>query len=241
MLLERLGRPLPLPEDHAALEQTAHATYSCGEALVRSIAATTHGRVSSIHVEEDPAEIAWLRDADGPFVDFLRERDALPAAGPPRARPVAWLERLGVLGAGTLLVHMAMADEESLAIAARRQCIAVLCPRSNQHIGRRLPPVAALRAAGVRVALGTDSLASSPSLDLFGEVQALARAGVEPAWLLGAATEGGAAAFGAPELGTLAPGKRPGLLEIGDDAAGLADPEAYVAHEAADLPVRRIA
>jgi cytosine/adenosine deaminase-related metal-dependent hydrolase len=260
MLVERLGRgaPLALPDGTplihngaaalqngtagiAAIEETAHATYSCAPELVRQIAAASDGKLASIHVEEDPAEISWLRDGDGPFADFLRERDALPAGGPPRARPVAWLDRLGVLGAGTLLVHLAVADEESLAIAARRGCIAVVCPRSNLHIGDRLPPVAAMRAAGVRVALGTDSLASAPTLDVFGDVQVLARAGVEPAWLLGAATEGGAAAFGAPELGVLAPGKRPGLIEVGDDAAGLTDPEAFVAHEAADAPIRRIA
>jgi cytosine/adenosine deaminase-related metal-dependent hydrolase len=138
-------------------------------------------------------------------------------------------------------VHLTVADGDSLERAAQRGCIAVLCPRSNLHIGGRLPPVEGIRAAGLRAALGTDSLASCPTLDVFGDVQALARAGVEPAWLLRAATDGGAVAFGAAELGALAVGKRPGLLVVGEDARALRDPEAFLAHEAADAPVRRIA
>jgi cytosine/adenosine deaminase-related metal-dependent hydrolase len=200
--------------------------------------------VASIHVEEDPAEAAWLVDGVGPFADFLHERDALPSAGVPRSRPVEWLDSLGVLGAGTLLVHLTVADSDSLARAARRNCIAVLCPRSNKHISGRLPPVDGIRAAGLRAALGTDSLASCATLDVLGDVQLLARAGVDAAWLVRAATAGGADAMLAPHLGSLAIGKRPGLIALGDDARGLRDAAlaiAWIAHEAADAPVRRLA
>src|SRR6202012_1257406 len=131
--------------------------------------------LQSIHVEEDAAEAAWLVDGTGPFADFLRERGAPPSA-PIGQRPIAWLDSLGALGAGTLLVHLTVADAPSLELAARRGCIAVLCPRSNVHIGGRLPDVAAIRAAGLRVALGTDSLASCAPLDVLGDVQRLARA-----------------------------------------------------------------
>jgi aminodeoxyfutalosine deaminase len=221
--------------------ETAHSAYSCGLAALRTLAARNGGRLASIHVEEDPAEAAWLVDGAGPLGDFLRERDALPSVGVPGTRPVAWLDALGVLGPGTLLVHLTVADGESLELAARHGCIAVLCPRSNLHIGGRLPPVDGIRAAGLRAALGTDSLASCPTLDVLGDVQCLARAGVDPAWLLRAATSGGADAMNAPHLGTLAVGARPGLLAVGDDAHGLRDPIAWLAHEGADAPVKRVA
>jgi cytosine/adenosine deaminase-related metal-dependent hydrolase len=254
VLLERIARgELPPRPQGDGPPETAHATYSCGAAALRQIAALADGRIPSIHVEEDPAEAAWLVDGAGPFGAFLRERaeerrrlggatasDATTSVVPGR-RPVAWLDDLGVLGEGTLLVHLTVADAESLERAAERGCIAVLCPRSNLHIGGRLPPVEGIRAAGLRAALGTDSLASCPTLDVFSDVQTLARAGVAPAWLLRAATAGATAAFGALDLGSLAVGKRPGVIEVGDDARGLADPEAFVAWEAADAPVRRIA
>jgi aminodeoxyfutalosine deaminase len=239
VLTERIaprGEP-PEPRGH----ETAHAAYSCGPAALRTLAARNGGRLASIHVEEDPAEAAWLIDGAGPFADFLRERDALPSVAVPGVRPIAWLDSLGVLGPGTLLVHLTVADSDSLDRAARNGCIAVLCPRSNLHIGGRLPPVDGIRAAGLRVALGTDSLASSPTLDLFGDVQALARAGVDPEWLLRAATLGGAAALGATYLGALSVGKRPGLIVVGDDQHALREPVAWIAHEAADAPVRRLA
>ncbi|HEY2748982.1 MAG TPA: amidohydrolase family protein [Polyangia bacterium] len=221
--------------------ETPHAAYSCGPAALRTLAARNGGRLASIHVEEDPAEAAWLVDGAGPFAEFLAERDALPSVAVPGIRPIAWLDSLGVLGPGTLLVHLTVADSESLERAARYGCIAVLCPRSNLHIGRRLPPIGGIRAAGLRVALGTDSLASCPTLDVLGDAQTLARAGVEPEWLLRAATAGGAMAMGAAHLGALSVGKRPGLIAIGDDQQGVRDPVAWIVHEGADAPVRRLA
>ena len=243
VLTERIaprGEP-PAPTPGRAARETAHATYSCGPAALRTLAARNGGRLASIHVEEDPAEAAWLVDGTGPFAEFLGERDALPSVAVPGVRPVAWLDSLGVLGPGTLLVHLTVADSDSLERAARNGCIAVLCPRSNRHISGRLPPVGGVRAAGLRAALGTDSLASCPTLDVLGDAQCLARAGVEPEWLLRTATLGGAAALGASHLGALTVGKRPGVLVVGDDQQGLRDPVAWIAHEAADAPVRRIA
>jgi len=91
----------------------------------------------------------------------------------------------------------------------------VLCPRSNLHIGGRLPDVAALIDDGVALALGTDSLASAPDLSLWAEMRVLAAAWPQiPAvrWLE-AATEGGARALGlAATLGALERGRRPGLI-----------------------------
>jgi cytosine/adenosine deaminase-related metal-dependent hydrolase len=138
-----------------------------------------------------------------------------------------------LLAPGTLLVHMTCAEDESFRLAARRGAVVVLCPRSNLAIGGRLPRWRAAREAGCRVALGTDSLASAPSLDLLGDVAALARAGADPAWLIDAATVGGARA-----LGLWMP---PGWIELGDTAAALRDPIAWVAFEGEQAPRRGLA
>jgi cytosine/adenosine deaminase-related metal-dependent hydrolase len=92
----------------------------------------------------------------------------------------------------------------------------VLCARSNLHITGELPDVAALRADGVELALGTDSLASAPDLSLWGELAALAGhfPAVPAAAWLDAATRGGAEAMRLAPLGSLTPGKRPGVIEV---------------------------
>jgi cytosine/adenosine deaminase-related metal-dependent hydrolase len=191
--------------------------------------------IASIHVEEDPGEAGFSVEGAGPIADLLRARGI--AVSPCGKRPIPWLDGLGLIGDGTLLVHLTFADDASLKLAAERRAIAVLCPRSNRHITGRLPPFARMRQLGLRVAVGSDSLASSPTLDVLGDVQCLARAGADAEWLLQAATFG--AALQMPHLGAVATGRRPGLIVVGDRAPR--DPIAFVAHEGADAPVERVA
>lgn len=210
----------PPPVADPRCEPTAHSTYATCERVLRAVGA------ASIHIEEDPAEAEWLAHGAGPFAQIL------PSRSPAGRRPVAWLDAMGLLRPGTLLVHMTCADDESLALAARRGAVVVLCPRSNLHIGGRLPRWRAVRQAGCAIALGTDSLASCPSLDVLGEVAVLARDGADPAWLLEAATAGGSRRLGF--------GPPPGWIVVGDGAAALTDPIAWVAHEGHAAPVRRL-
>jgi aminodeoxyfutalosine deaminase len=224
VFLERVApRPAEPIADLPAVEGivTAHSTYATHrEALLAS-------GTASIHVEEDPAERDWLVEGLGPLAEILPPR---PPAG---LRPVPYLDSLGLLGPRTMLVHMTCADDDSIGLAARRGAAVVLCPRSNLHIGGRLPRWRAMRAAGCRIALGTDSLASCDSLDVLADVAVLARDGAEPAWLLDAATRGGASALGLAEPC--------GWIEVGDDARFLRDPFAWLAFEGAGAPTRRLA
>ena len=59
---------------------------------------------------------------------------------------------------------------------ARRGTAVALCARSNAILGAGVPPVAALLREGSPIAVGTDSLASTPDLDLLAEARALAAA-----------------------------------------------------------------
>ena len=101
----------------------------------------------------------------------------------------------------------------------------VLCPRSNLYIEGRLPPLLAVREAGIEAALGTDSLASNTSLDVLAEARALAdRFPSVPKWeLVKMATWNGARALGRDDLGRIARGARPGIFcvegEVSGDAA----------------------
>jgi cytosine/adenosine deaminase-related metal-dependent hydrolase len=86
-----------------------------------------------------------------------------------------------------------------------------------------------LLAAGVNVALGSDSLASAESLDVLDDARALRREIPElrPGALLRAATLGGARALGLADLGAIAPDRRADLA-FAPAPGELADPEAFV-------------
>ena len=77
------------------------------------------------------------------------------------------------LGPETLVVHAVDLDDEDLAALRRSGATVVLCPRSNRHISGRLPDLPRLLAAGIPLAVGTDSLASSPSLSPLEELAVL--------------------------------------------------------------------
>jgi len=68
---------------------------------------------------------------------------------------------------------MTDAREDELRRAAEAGASVVLCPRSNLYIEGKLPPLLAVRSAGLAPALGTDSLASNASLDVLAEARAL--------------------------------------------------------------------
>jgi cytosine/adenosine deaminase-related metal-dependent hydrolase len=203
-----------------------HAPYSADPDLLRRIfaAAARVGLPTSIHVAEDPDELALLRDGSGRWPAVLAAMGVDVAARVPHTSPVAYLAALGAFAAPTppLLVHMVHASDRDRRLARETGATAVLCARSNLHIGGRLPDVPALLADGVALALGTDSLASTPDLSLFGEIATLRAAfPTVPAlrWLE-AATTGGASALRLGACGALAPGLRPGVLDVDVDDLG---------------------
>jgi cytosine/adenosine deaminase-related metal-dependent hydrolase len=206
-----------------------HAPYSADPRLIQRIfeAAARSGLPTSIHVAEDADELALLRDGTGRWPDVLRAMGIDPAPRVPRREPVAYLKGLGAFAgpAPPLLVHMVHASANDRRLAREAGATAVLCPRSNLHIGGQLPNAPAFLADGVAIALGTDSLASTPDLSVFGEVAALQKAfpAVPALSWLEAATTGGARALRLEACGALAPGRRPGVLDValGDPAAPL--------------------
>jgi cytosine/adenosine deaminase-related metal-dependent hydrolase len=197
-----------------------HAPYSVGPELLARIfaAAAAAGRATSIHVAEDEDELALLRDGSGRWPALLAGMGVDPATRVPRKSPVAYLASLGAFQTETppLLVHMVHAAADDRRIARDAGATVVLCPRSNLHIGGRLPDVDAFFDDGLAMAIGTDSLASVPDLSLWAEMATLAAhfPSVPVARWLDAATRGGARALGLRGFGVLTPGARPGVLDV---------------------------
>ena len=223
MVAEIEAHPLTV-HDGVCVRPAPHAPYSSDPALMRAVVdwSSRHAQAppASIHLAEDEEELHFLRDRSGAWpvqLDRL-ERDWAHWLAPGTG-PVAWLADLGALGPDMLLVHgvlLTAAERGQIREAGASVC---LCPRSNLAIGGRLPDVPGLLADGVPLCLGTDSLASSPDLDVLGEVPVLAQAFPDvplERWLQ-LATAGGAQALGLSHLGALRVGTRPGLIQLHGD------------------------
>jgi cytosine/adenosine deaminase-related metal-dependent hydrolase len=225
------------PTGDLAYAVAPHTLYTTHPAVVRDLARAAraasdagHGP-TSLHLAEHAAERSALETASGPMVDWLhaRTRGASDGFPWPRTGPVAFADSLGALGPHVLAVHVTDVTAEEAATLVARHAAVVLCPRSNLFIELRLPPLVALRAAGVEAALGTDSLASNASLDVLAEARALQDRfpQVTARELLQMATWHGARALGRPEMGRIARGSRPGLAAVDGELGGV-DPAAFL-------------
>ncbi len=98
--------------------------------------------------------------------------------------PVQHLLDLGVLDAQTVCVHCVWLDQEDINILAETEAKVVTCPESNMKLASGIAPVPAMVEKGICVGLGTDGCASNNDLDLFGEMDMLAKlhkvAGMDP-------------------------------------------------------------
>jgi aminodeoxyfutalosine deaminase len=195
-----------------------HAPYSVSPALMQAIARWNTGKPLSIHLGESAQEIEFLRDGTGEWRQLL---DRLGAWNPswevPACGPVEYLDRLGMVNRDLIAVHGVHFSGADLSRLSAAGATLVTCPRSNRWTGAGIPPVDRFYASGVRVAVGTDSLASVDDLNLFAELAEIRRLapGVAAARILESGTLAGAAALGfASELGSIEPGKRAQLLAV---------------------------
>jgi cytosine/adenosine deaminase-related metal-dependent hydrolase len=219
-----------------------HAPYSVLPQLLRaavSLSATACVPIA-FHLAESREELELLRSGGGPFRDFF---DQLGTCDPKLfgrgTRPLDYLHTLAAAHR-TLIIHGNYLDEEELAFLADQvgQMSVVYCPRTHAYFGHDPYPLEQMLAAGVRVALGTDSRASSPDLSLWAEmrfvVERYPAVGRDVVLQLG--TINGARALGRDrEVGSLEPGKYANLAVV-----PLPDHDAADPHEllfASDRPV----
>jgi cytosine/adenosine deaminase-related metal-dependent hydrolase len=208
-----------------------HAPFSVSPALMTAIARGNAGRPLSIHLGESAQEVQFLRDGTGEWRALLDRIGAWNAAWtPPGCGPVGYLDRLGLVNDRLLAVHGVQFTDEELSRLAAAGATVVTCPRSNRWTGAGEPPVHRFYASGVRVAVGTDSLASVADLNLFTEIADVRRLAprVPPSRILESATLAGAQALGfSAEHGSIEPGKRAELLAV-RLPAGCTDVEEYL-------------
>lgn len=188
-----------------------HAPHTVSAPLLQRLArlAEANGLPLAIHVAESPDETRLHRFGDGPLREALGP--LLPDWRPSGATPVGYLRELGVLRARPTLVHGVHVEEDDVRALQHAGCTVVHCPRSNRTLGCGRFPWETYARHGASVALGTDSLGSSPSLDVEEEVTAAAAwhgVRANPRALVRAAVKGGHRALGLepPKVQRGAPG-----------------------------------
>ncbi len=209
-----------------------HTVYSSGPALLEAVVGLARevGAPVALHVAETVAEVDLVRDGSGELAPVA----AKLAHGfqPTGERPIVYLDRLGVLD-GTTAIHVCQTwptDVGRLAATARG---VVTCPRSNEWLHNGIAPVKQLLRAGLPVGIGTDSLASTPDLDLFEESRALRRhfPDLSDRTLVEMLTVHGAVALGVEDrVGVLEPGVQADLAAFRIPNSD--DPEAALVRDA---------
>jgi cytosine/adenosine deaminase-related metal-dependent hydrolase len=188
------------------------------------------GGPAAIHLAESAAEVRFLATANGEWSDFLRARGLGNVPFTPTGEsPTGYLGRLGALHPGLLAAHCVHVDAADRRLLSEKGVSVAVCPRSNRNLGVGIPPVPELLADGIRVCLGTDSLASVATLDLTEDMAALHREfpALDPSAIVRMATLEGASALGFPDLGSLTPGKR-AALAFAPAGEALSDPLAFL-------------
>ena len=197
-----------------------HTLYSLSSSVFRDMvsAARTRGLRLHPHLAETSDEAEWVLSGTGTFAGMVERFGfdfELTGVGSGTS-PVRHCDELGGLGPDVHVAHGVHVDADDRALLRERGTVVALCTRSNAILQAGEAPVADYLSEGSPVAIGTDSLASSPDLDLLAEARATRdlarRQGVErpEEALVRALTLGGAQAVGQP-LGTLEVGGRADL------------------------------
>jgi cytosine/adenosine deaminase-related metal-dependent hydrolase len=197
-----------------------HAPHTTAPRLLSALKQTTRqaGLPFSLHLAESVEEMEFLRTGRGIWADFLASRDIDFAMWErPRDSLAGWLDQLALLDERTLAVHCLHCDQSDFERLQQKGASVCVCVRSNRNLHGRMPDMAAIQASGVNVCLGTDSLASTASLSIFDEMQAVAEAYpfLRPHQILEMATDNGARALGLEtHYGGLSPGRQAAMAYI---------------------------
>ena len=163
-------------------------------ALCAAIAAAHPTLPIQSHVAENRDEVAWVASLFPEARSYLEVYD-----------------RYGLLRPGAIYAHCIYLDDTDRRRMAESGAAAAFCPSSNLFLGSGLFDVAAARAAGMAVGLGSDvgggtSLSQLRTLGDAYKVLNLQGQPLHPAVALDLATRAGAEALGLPRTGSFRPG-----------------------------------
>jgi 5-methylthioadenosine/S-adenosylhomocysteine deaminase len=213
-----------------------HSPYTCSEKTLKKArrVADETGTLFQIHVAETQSEVAQIREKHG-------------------ASPVQYLDSIGTLNSKTLVVHAIWVDDSDIACMAERNVGISVTTESEMKLASGVAPVPAFLKRGIAVGLGTDGCASNNNVDMFQEMDFVAKLHkvklIDPTLLnarqvLTLATRGSAEAIGlGSHVGSLEVGKKADLIIIDTHKPHLTplyDPASHLVYAASGGDVRDV-
>ena len=174
-------------------------------------------RPFSIHLAESFLETEFLLTGKGEWAELLEARGIdFSLLGPLGQRPIDRALSLDLLDSRTIAVHLLDVTEKDVEILAKTRTKVVICPRSNLALHGKLPDIHLFLKYGIEPAIGTDSLASCPTLNMFNEMAFVAKnfPNISPQLIFNMATRNGAIALGRNDMGTMAKGNLAKLIYV---------------------------
>lgn len=196
-----------------------HSTYSLSLPLFRLVKEMCKAnKITSIHFLETAAERDFLEKSSGELMDSYIKSGLVSSVPETAGSSVNAILNEVTSSGNLILVHNTFADRETVsAVKKRNHTFWCLCPCSNMYISGHFPPADLFLKEGCDIVIGTDSLASNSRLSILEEIRMLQEnhPSIPLGELIRWATWNGAAALnGLDVLGSIEPGKKPGLLLI---------------------------
>ena len=171
--------------------------------------AVSHDLPLATHLAETVDETEFLNAHTGPFRTLWDEMGAWDEMVTRMSGGSIRVARhLGLLDYPTLLAHVNFCNNDELEVLARGRASVVYCPRTHDFFGHIPHRWREMLDRGINVAVGTDSCASSPDLNLVDDLRLVHRIApdVDPFVVWGMATTRAALAIGS-NAGVIAPGR----------------------------------
>jgi cytosine/adenosine deaminase-related metal-dependent hydrolase len=213
----------PIPRRSSLIKRglSPHAPHTVSTATLQQIIkfSSTKDIPLCMHVAESKDELQLLQGKMSGF-EKLYQIAGWDLSWAPRAHSsIEYLNRIGMLSPRFLAVHAVQVTNEDIALIQKRHVPVAHCPRSNKETAVGRMPLHKFLKFGITVGLGTDSLASSPSLSMWDEMRMVynlhRKYGITAEVIFSLATAGGAKALGLnKEIGTLEPGKKADIIAV---------------------------
>ena len=246
-LAERLDAALATDGefDPVRLGVSPHAPYTVEPDGLRACAdrAAAVGAPLAIHLAETDEEAVFTHSRSGPFAEHLKALgvwdEAIPTS---RCGPIELARRAGLLNPRTVIAHANYVSDADIDCIAKSGASVAYCPRTHDAFGHPPHRFRDMLAAGINVCIGTDSLASNPSLSILDELRFLRRRhpDLDPHALIELGTLRGARALGfQTETGSLTPGKLADLTVVPLEATRFPTWESVLESSTIATPVPR--
>ena len=219
--LSRLLSSLPRHSSLLRRGLSPHAPHTVSMEALQQIMIFSSAKDTPLcmHVAESKDEVKLLQGKKSGF-DKLYQAAGWDLSWAPRAHStIEYLHNLGVLDTRLLAVHAVHVKDKDIALLKQKNVSIAHCPRSNRETGVGRMPLEQFLKRDIIVGLGTDSLASSPSLNMWDEMRTAfnmhRKYGITAEIIFHLATAGGAKALGLDRaIGTIEPGKKADIIAV---------------------------